>query len=300
MAMLLSCSPGDAAPLLRTELDARPFAPDSAWNMPIPDRPALDPRSAAMVRHLASQDQGFANLYEFGTPVFRADASTPRHRVRCTEGWGTCGLEDRLVPIPADAAPSPGSDGSMVVIDIPARTVYDFWQARRTPGGWEASWGTANPLYGSGNDNSGATGAGFSALAGLVRASEIKTGWIDHALVFSTDNACTTSYRYPATKTDGQSSVPDCIPEGARIQLDPSIDLEEIPGLTPAEWAVAKALQTYGAYCRDNGGAPMAFIFETPLAAADPHLEAGLRWDYYGMPHIPWKSLRVLNTWAGR
>lgn len=291
---------GNVATPARIEADPRPFASDSAWNLPIPDRPVLDPRSAAMVGHLASQDRGFANLYAYGTPVFEADASTPRHRVRCTASWGACGLEDRPVPIPADAAPSPGSDGSMVVIDRATRTVYDFWQARRIPGGWETSWGTANPLDGYGNDNGGAIGAGISALAGLVRTSEIRTGQIDHALVFSTDNACTTSYRYPATQTDGQSSAPDCIPEGARIQLDPLIDIEAIPGITPAERAVAKALQIYGAYCRDNGAAPMAFAFENPITTADPHPEAGLRWDYYGMPHIPWKRLRVLSNWTGR
>lgn len=291
---------GEVAPPPRIEPEARPFASDSAWNLPIPDHPVLDPHSAAIAGHLASQDRGFANLYAYGTPVFEADASTPRHRVRCTASWGACGLEDQPVPIPADAAPSPGSDGSMVVIDMSTRTVYDFWQARRIPGGWETSWGTANPLDGHGNDNSGATGAGISTLAGLVRTSEVRTGRIDHALVFSTDNACTTRYRYPATQTDGQSSAPDCIPEGARIQLDPSIDIDAIPGITPAEWAVAKALQTYGAYCRDNGGAPMAFAFENPLATHDPHPEAGLRWDYYGMPHIPWKKLRVLSTWNGR
>jgi hypothetical protein len=277
----------------------RPFAPDSAWNAPIPADPVLDPDSAAIAGYLGGDDRGYANIYEFGNPVFNADASTSRYTVDCTQPWGTCGLEEQPVPIPADATPAPGSDGAMVVIDWSTRRAYDFWQARRTPsGGWEASWGGYTSIDGDGRG--GATGAGVSVLAGNVRAYEVRAGRIDHALVFSTDNSCRTTYRFPATKTDGRSGRADCIPEGARVQLDPTIDIDVIPGITPGEKAVAKALQRYGAYNRDNGGARMAFAFENPAGEPDPYPAAGLAWDYFHMPHIPWDRLRVLRQWDGR
>ena len=144
-----------------------------------------------------------------------------------------------------------------------------------------------------------AVGSNISRLAGVVRTAEIARGRIDHALVFSTNNACRGVYRYPATKTDGPSDRSDCIPEGARVQLDPSLDVASMPGLTKAERVVAKALQTYGAYAMDIGGANMAFIFEDPSGRADPYPAAGLGWDYIGMDGIPWSKLRVLRNWNG-
>jgi hypothetical protein len=69
--------------------------------------------------------------------------------------------------------------------------------------------------------------------------------------------------------------------------------------LTPGERAVAKALQTYGAYAMDNGGARMAYIFEVPSGEADPYPSVGFTSDYFGMNKIPWTKLRVLASWNG-
>ncbi len=249
--------------------------------------------------HLAgSAKPRVANLYSYGVPIYEADASTPRYSVNCLRDWGVCGLEQEPVPVPLGAVPSPGSDGAMVVVDFSTRRSYEFFKAERRPdGGWQAAWGGVVDLDGPGTPGA-AVGAGVSRLAGVVRAREIADGRIDHALVFSTDNACTQAYRYPASKTDGGSTRPDCIPEGARIQLDPAVDVDAL-GLGSAERAVARALQTYGAYAIDNGGAPMAFIFENPAGEADPYPAAGLRWDYFGLDGIPWHSLRVLRQWDG-
>lgn len=288
-----------AAPASRST-SRRPFAANSPWNRPIPARPALDPNSTAMVRHLSGgrPHTAFANLRDYGVPIYEADASTPRHRVRCTEEWGACPLEQQPVPIPPAARPNAGSDHAMVVVDWSQAKSFEFWRAKRVNGGWQAAWGGVVDLNGDGR--SGPTGSGTSGLAGVVRISEIARGRIDHALVFATDNACRRVYRYPATKTDGVSKRADCIPQGARVQLDPAIDVDAIPGITPAERAVAKALQVYGAYNHDNGGARMAFTFENPVGKADVYLAKGLPWDYYHMPHIPWQRLRVLRTWNGK
>jgi hypothetical protein len=187
----------------------------------------------------------------------------------------------------------------MVVIDRAADRVYDFWKARRTDsGGWEAGWGTWTGLGGDGRG--GGTGAGIDLLAGLVRTHEIRGGVIDHALSFASDLSCPAVFRYPATKTDGTATRRPCLPQGARVQLDPTIDVRRIPDVTPGEIAVAKALQTYGAYLRDSAAAPMAFGFERPTGEADPYrVVAGFPWDFYSMPHIPWDRLRVLRQWDG-
>ena len=278
----------------------RPFSDASAWNVPIPASPALDRDSDAMVARLARDAGAYALLYDFGTPIYEAAADDRKVAVTCTEPWGRCDLEDRPLRMPADADPNAGSDGAMVVVDRASRTVCDFWQARRVGGEWLTSWGTCASLDGDGRGPSGgATGAGVNLLAGVVRTDEIRAGRIEHALSFGTDNACVGTYRYPATKTDGASPRGDCIPQGARVQLDPRIDVEAIPGITEGEITVARALQEYGAYARDNAAAPMAFAFEKPTDGRDPYPTAGFRWDYYDMPHIPWDRLRVLRAWDG-
>ena len=279
----------------------RPFSDTSAWNVPIPRDPVLAPNSRAIASYLSGARGSIAaDLYEFGVPVYDADASTPRYNVECTKPWGPCGLEDGPVPIPDGARPAPGSDAHMAVVDESSGRVYEFWQARHSQGKWSASFGAWSRLDGSGHP--GSTGdsrdAQVSLLAGTVRAREIESGVIDHALVFSSDNV-SSKVQYPATKSSQRSSRSDALTMGQRIQLDPSIDVDSLPGITRGEKAVAVALQRYGAYVIDGGGARMAFIFENPFGERDPYPAAGLPWDYYNMPHIPWDRLRVLQRWDG-
>ncbi len=280
------------------------FAADSPWNAPIPDDPELDEDSADMAAALVDDGGGHALVREYGIPVYEVDSSTAAVSVTCTEDWGPCPLEEGPVRIPDDAVPSPGTDGAMVVIDHASRRVYDFWQVRRiSDGEWRATWGTYAPFGGDGSgQGGGATGAGTNLLAGVVRLSELEEGEIDHALALVSNKSCPGTFRYPATKTDGQSPESPCIPQGARVQLDPEIDVESIPGITPGEIAVARALQTHGAYLRDSGGTALGVVFQTPPEGGDDFYRdvAGFPWDYYDMPHIPWDRLRVLAEWEGR
>ncbi|MBA3724687.1 MAG: ricin-type beta-trefoil lectin domain protein [Candidatus Levybacteria bacterium] len=278
----------------------RPFADNSAWNQPIGSNVQIDPNSAAIVSMLASGKQG-ASLYDFGTPIFFANASTPKYSINCTEDWGICGLEAEQVPIPADARQAPGSDAQMVIIDLSGRKSYEFWVYKNDKA--SANWGAVLPLDGDGRGTAGnsAIGAGISRIAGIIRAYEIEKGVIDHALVFST-KFCqgptnSSNFRFPATKTDGKYSGAGAIPEGARVQLDPSIDVNSIAGISKGEKAVAIALQKYGAYAVDCGGAEMAIQFENPIGKNDPYPAAGLTNDYFEFDKIPWTKLRVLKEW---
>ena len=139
-----------------------------------------------------------------------------------------------------------------------------------------------------------------------MRVDEIATAKISHALVMAIDNSCAGSFRPPAVKTDGDSTRPDCTPQGTRLQLDPDVDVSSLAGITPAERAVGKALQIYGIYVIDKGGAPMSISFElAPDASSGQNLgavykAAGLAWDYYDMPHLRGNRLRALRQWDGR
>jgi hypothetical protein len=287
-----------------TQSDRPLFAPESPWYLPIPADPEVDDDSADMVEALTEDGSGFALFEQYGVPVYEADSSTPAVTVTCTKDWGACPLEEALVRIPDEATPSPGSDAAMVVIDRVAGRVYDFWQAERTSDDeWRVSWGTYAMFGGDGSGRGGgATAAGTNLLAGLVRMEELEAGRIDHALALVSDKSCPDVFRYPALKTDGHASEPPCIPQGARVQLDPSIDVASIPDITPGEVAVARALQTYGGYVRDSAGTALGIGFETPTDGDDDFYRevAGFPWDYYDMPHIPWDRLRVLAEWDGR
>jgi hypothetical protein len=285
-----------------TPTSGRPYAASSAWNTPIPANPVIDPANPATMAYLSSgTSPAVANLYSHGVPIWDADATTPRYPVNCVRPWGVCALERQPVPIPTNAFAARGSDAAMVIIDWSTGKSFDFWKATKASGVWQAGWGGVHSTStdGIGTPDNHGVGAGVSRLAGVVRIHEMEAGHINHALVFSTNNACKSVYRYPASKTDGVSSRTDCIPEGARIQLDPAINVDAIPHITPGERTIAKALQTYGAYNIDNGGANMAFIFETPSGEADPYPSLGITWDYFALDRIPATELRVLRTWDG-
>ena len=274
-----------------------PFATNSPWRQTIPPNPVIDPNSTAMTAFAQSTRALYANLVEFGIPVYKVTPDMPAHAVTCTEdGWGVCPFAGWPVLIPPDAAPHSGSDGAMITVDEATSTIFEFWRATRDGDRWSAQWGAVNSLQGSGWGGSG-TGSGSSRLAGVIRVAEIDAGDIPHALALQTNNACTT-FRPPALKSDGTSTRADCIPEGARLQLDPALDLSKL-GLTRGELAVARAMQIYGGYVMDVGGTPLSVSFELDTSAPAGTLgkvykAAGFRWDYDSMEHVPWEKLRVL------
>ncbi len=77
------------------------FEAGSPWNVPIVGNPVVDPNSEAMASFLGSEMKGYADLYEYGTPVWEAAPSDPFASVSCTEPWGTCQLTQQLIQIPA-------------------------------------------------------------------------------------------------------------------------------------------------------------------------------------------------------
>jgi hypothetical protein len=283
---------------------ARPYfqAADWLWE-PIPTDAKLDPNSAQMASGLAD-GQHVLDTGEFGVTLINADqitASTPRAAVSVSENWGPNPLAGLKVPVPAQVKIPSGSDAHVAIADPQSNEVINLWGARRSGSGLDASWGAATPLNGDGREHNGSsTGAGIARYAAVVRASEIAAGTIPHALFFSTNMVKPGEVRYPATKTDGSNmdGVGSPIPEGARVQLDPSIDVDAIPGISKGAAAIAKALQTYGAYVGDNGGARMAFIAEY-APDTNAYQQAGLSGDYVPLDGIPWDKLRVLSDWSG-
>lgn len=289
---------------------------DWLWK-PISSSAATAANSATWVSYLSATGASrIADLYDYGVTVIPASAitsSTPRYDVKLTQPWGSDPFGTYTVPIPLGTKVPPGSDGQITVQDPLTGKVFGIWQAKydSATNTWSGSWGGMTDLKGNGVDGSGsATASNISRYAGVITAAEFSAAvaansGVNHALVFATDIAGP-AFVGPATKSDGANlagvAVP--IPEGYRIQLDPSINVDAIPGITAGEKVIAKTLQTYGAYVVDQGSARMAFAFETVPGAtkANPGAvwtNAGLSWDYYDMAKIPWSKLRVLAPAAG-
>lgn len=298
------------------ESSGRPFAPTSAFNQPIPASVNLDTNSAAMVSYLASgTNQQVANLYEYAVPVWNAYGTSPHYAVDASDPYGIgfepFGSPAVAVPIPDGATAATGADGAMVVIDWSTKIAYEFYRAVKTGSVWSCEWGAMVPINDRGTPANpaggsplatwiGPLGFGASRLAGVIRCHEIAAGVINHALVFATNNQKTVDYRYPARKTDGTSVRSDAIPAGARLQLDPSINVNDSAyGMNAGERIVARALQVYGAYVCDNTSPKIGVIFEAPSGESDPYPGVGLEWDYFALSHIPWSSCRVLASWNG-
>jgi len=276
----------------------RPFAASSPWRQEIPPDAEVDPDSAAMIAAVQQKPALNGNLVEYGIPIYRADDDTPTYTVPCTrQDYGICPFAGWPVPIPDGAQPNTGSDGVLVSVAESDGTVFEFWRAAREGDTWTTGFAAVNSLNGSGWGGA-ATGSGASRLAGVIRVAEIADGEIPHALALQSNNACP-AFRPPALKSDGASTRADCIPEGARLQLDPQLDLESL-GLSLGELAVGRAMQRYGGYLMDVANTPMSVSFERDRDAGPGELgptysDAGFRWDYDAMENIPWDRLRVLK-----
>ena len=253
----------------------RPYADDSPWNVPIGRSPRYDERSETWIRTIEGELTSDPTQYTY--PVYDVTADTPRVSVSLS-GWysnvtdgGKTLLNQRAgaaeLPLPPGAEAAAGSDAQIILLD---RATGDEWGAsnlERDGDGWKAwnayhyntRWSGVPP-----RDENGkpffARGAGVPYLTGLVRPCEIRRGRIDHALAFAYESP-SDEYIYPATKSDGVGE-PDDMPEGTRLQLDPTITARQLQrwGCTRPCVTIARALQKYGMYVIDNSGRPKIML----------------------------------------
>ena len=280
------------------------YSAESPFNQKIPSNPEIDPNSATMVQSLLrdARNQGYYIVVDKWTvPIYYSDANTPRYNVKLTADWARWfATTMNGVPIPDWAAPDPQDDGSMTIVDLTTNCEYDFWQAKNQNGQWQASWGNSLKIDGQGIFPKGlsARGSGFALLAGMIWPDELRNGRIDHALLFSYNYTKSGGPVSPATESDGESLSADAIPEGARIQLDPTLNLDTL-NLTPYEKTIAKALQEYGMILGDNSGGGISLYAVHPMSAQGNLYEGILpppdpMDGFVLLPNIPVDKFRVL------
>lgn len=287
------------------------FGPRSFWNTPLPGDAPLDAQSQAITDGLLREvDHSFRapphptiNTTAYSTPLYTVARDQPRTRVTLDSPPGYAPhLESRFasVPVPAGARPAAGSDGHMVVWQPSTDTLWEFFGMRFERGAWVASWGGRldSVSHGPGHyappvANLGATATSLSLAGGLMTSAELRRGHIDHALAVAVPNVRRGYHALPAQRSDGSSTSPTAVPEGARFRLDPKLNVDSL-GLPPTVRAMAVAAQRYGIVVRDQSSV-VAFYAEDPTPfAADPYpaLFGGLApWDL--LRTFPWQHLQL-------
>ena len=220
------------------------------------------------------------------------------------------------VPVPPGAQPGSDSDAEMTVWQPSSDKLWEFFKMRLLSDGWHAAWGGAiqnvsqSPGYyttGSwpgASTSWGATASSLPHAAGVITLSDIEQGAIDHALAMNLPDACKGVYSWPAQRTDGDDTAANCIPEGAHLRIDPSLDIPamHLPSLVQM---MAEAAQKYGIIVRDQTHWATGFLIESPPptesdlfysnGAPNPTGPFQGQWPSGLMSHFPWSAVQVLK-----
>jgi hypothetical protein len=300
---------------------ARLFAPESVWNAPLPDDAPLDPQSDVLVgklRETVAQNRAARTGPWIGvegtSPLYVVPADQPTVRVELDPGAWKAPMQKAFeaVPLPADAEPAAGADAHLTVWQPSKDRLWEFFRARKEADGWHANFGgaiaavsrfpgyyTTEAWPGLSESWWGATATSLPVIAGTMMIDELRAGVIPHALAMNVPFARPRVYSWPAQRTDGTSTDPNAIPEGARFRLDPKLDIDKL-NLPPMTRMMAKAAQRYGIIVRDQTGHAVSFFAENPAQyGTRPYSgEDGL---YAGsspnelLSGFPWEHLQLLK-----
>lgn len=306
-----------------------PFAPDSVWNLPLRSDAPLNPNSTAYVSALqtsVSTNGAWVNSYGCGVPEYWADPNTPTASVTLNHpSYEDPGLIRAwsAVPIPASAAPANCSDADFAVLQQQSNGAikeWEFWKASKSASGtWAAEWGgvinnvltdrgvasslqwtdPTGPTWASRQSSTdwNVTASSVSMIAGAITDSDLASRQIDHALAIAVPEAAAGNWMWPAERTDGASTAPYALPEGAHLRLNPSLNIASLH-LSPLVAILAQAAQTYGIVVRDQTYSSNAFVAEQPPAGQTSPvygLLGGLSLSK-ALAAFPWSQLQLLNA----
>lgn len=248
------------------------FPPDNPWNQVVEDWP-LHPSSQRIIASIGPEkpfrynpDMGFVlvpgdqkrvEVKITSYPDESDKGPFPVPGIMPIEGWPVCALRDpsykgwSLDDIQRDKT-GRGGDRHGIVVDPVNRMLYEFYQARRTDGGWQAAQASVFDLKSNKLRPDGwtsADAAGLPIFPATVRYDELKRGMVEHAMrvtVVKTRRA----YVAPATHFASRHTNPDYPRMGERIRLRRDYD---ISGFSPEVQAILKGLKRYGMFVADNG-----------------------------------------------
>ena len=248
------------------------FPPDNPWNQDISDLPVHE-ASAAMIARIGASK---ALQYNLDMNFIIVPADQKRVEVKILDypdesDPGPFPLPDEA-PIEnwpltrnenTKALPRPGQtleqfqreamgDRHIILVDPGNGKFHEFWQAKRTDAGWQASnaatWDLRTGAYRPERWTS-ADAAGLPIFPATVRYDECARGLVEHAMRFTVSKT-RRGYVLPATHWASQSHDRDLPRMGERFRLRRSFD---VSGFPPHAKAILMGLQKYGMIVADNG-----------------------------------------------
>jgi hypothetical protein len=143
-------------------------------------------------------------------------------------------------------------DRHVILVDPVNGKLHEFWQAKRTDEGWQASnaatfdlrSGALRPERWTSGD-----AAGLPIFPAVVRYDECARGMVDHAMRFTVRRS-RRGYVLPATHWASQSQDPLLPRMGERFRLRRDFD---VSGFPPHVQAILKGLKAHGMFVADNG-----------------------------------------------
>jgi hypothetical protein len=265
-----------------TLVASTPFSADGWRNAALPDDAPLESDQSAAVG-LRSQVRNFGTWVAttaWSSPLYVVPADQPRVTVGLDTRYTHYGPADNSllrsemasVPLPDDAQPAgpyqtrdvPWSDKELIVYQPATDAAWELYHAVRWDSRWTITDGgrisdlSASPgAYDSWPTGTahGMTGSGIPLLTGLQTIDELRRGAIDHPVVVSIPHVRKGVLRAPATRTDGDFTTWDAVPEGARFRLPADLNIDALP-LTPYAKIIARAIQRHGLLVIDKNCRP--------------------------------------------
>jgi hypothetical protein len=240
------------------------FPPDNPWNLVVEDWP-LHPRSKDIVASIGAgkpfrcnSDMGFVlvppdqkkvpvKLVSYPGESDKGPYPVPDNTP--IEGWPVTYKGMSLLDVQKKKEEG---DRHALVVDPVNRMLYEFYQMRRTEGGWEAEQASIFDLKSNRLRPDGwtsADAAGLPIFPAVVRYDELKRGMVEHAMrvtVVKTRRA----YVYPATHYASRLTDQRLPRMGERLRLRKDYDLT---GFSSEAQAILKGLKKYGMFVADNG-----------------------------------------------
>ncbi len=248
------------------------FPPDNAWNQDISKLP-VHANSKAIVAGIGADkplgfnlDMGFilvppdqkrVDVKLLDYPAESEPGPYPVPDNAPIENWPLTRNEDvKSLPKPGqtleDIQRNGTGDRHIIIVDPVNGFLSEFWQAKKTDAGWQASnaavfnlkTGALRPERWTSGD-----AAGLPIFPAVVRFDECERGMVEHAMRFTVRRS-RRGYVLPATHWASPHKDPNYPRMGERFRLRQDFDVTAFP---PHAQAVLKGLKKYGMFVADNG-----------------------------------------------
>ena len=246
--------------------------PDNPWHEDISNRPVHE-MSAAIVKSIGADaalgynldmnfvivpaNQAMVNVRITEYPDESDPGPFPIPSNAPIENWPLARNEDtKALPRPGITLEQFQREGSgdrhLILVDPAHGRFHEFWQARLTDTGWQASQATTFDLHTNRlrpERWTSSDAAGLPILPSIVRYDEVARGDVNHALRVTVQRT-RREYVYPARHFASTRTDPSLPRMGERLRLRRDFD---ITGFPPHAQAVLNALKRYGMLVADNG-----------------------------------------------